>query len=218
MKKSIILFVFSLFALSAGAQIPGAGIVTKKLPKPLFGIKVGGNFNELSTSASALAKAYKPSFLPGVFVGLRKGDWGLRLEAIINTAKYDYTFKDINNNPLTSGTFSNVYLDLPLMLEHKLWWRLWVQGGLQFSQTLSVKSIASGNYQPIKSPSDLFQNNSYSGVLGVEARLPVHLVLGARYILGFTDLKSANLSNAYSNASSAWNARTAQIYVGFRFI
>jgi len=216
MKKIILVFTIfasSLASFSANAQIPGVSKVTKALPKPMLGLKIGGNFNELSTSGSELAQSYKPSFLPGVFAGLRKGSWGLRLEAIINTAKYDYSFSGVSK-----GTFKNVYLDLPLMLEYKLIPRIWGQVGVQFSRTLSVDALASGNTPPINSPSDWFQKNSYSGVIGVEARLPVHLVLGARYILGFTDMNAVSTSNASGAASSAWKARTAQIYLGFRFI
>ncbi len=221
MKKAIL--TLSLFASAVSAtfaQIPGVSKVTKALPKPLVGIKIGGNFNQLSTSASALAQNYKPSFLPGAFVGLRKGSWGIRVEGIINFAKYDYSFQSVSNNSLTNGTFSNVYLDIPVLLEYKIISRIWAQAGLQFSRTLSVKSVASGNEPALADPKSYFQPNAYSGVVGLEARLPVHLVLGARYILGFTDLNAMNtsVSNDYTNASGAWKARTAQIYVGFRFI
>ena len=219
-KKIALSFLFgaTLLSCSVFGQIPVVSKVTKKLPKPLLGLKIGGNFNELSTSGTALAKAYKPSFLPGVFAGLRKGNWGLRVEGIINFAKYDYSFTSVTNNSLTNGTFSNIYLDIPVMIEYKVISRIWAQGGLQFSKTLSVKSIADANYSSLSSPSDYFQKNSYSGVLGLEARLPVHIIFGARYILGFTDLTTDNVKNSFSNAKSAWNARTAQIYVGFRFI
>ena len=218
------LFATSLIAIGlcitqiASAQIPVVSKAVKALPKPILGLKVGGNFNKLSTSGSELANDYKPSFLPGVFAGLEKGDWGIRVEGIINFAKYDYTFKDVNNNPLTSGTFKNIYLDIPIMLEYKVIHRVWLQGGIQFSRTLSVSSVGNGNYAALSNPKDYFQTNSYSGVLGAELRLPVHLVLGARYILGFTDLTTGSVSSQFSNAKTAWTARTAQIYVGFRFL
>ena len=220
-KSSLVIAVLTLsviFNFAAYAQIPVVGKAVKALPKPIFGLKVGGNFNKLSTSGSELANNYKPSFLPGVFAGLEKGSWGIRVEAIINFAKYDYTFKDINNNPLTSGTFSNIYLDIPLMLEYKIIPRVWLQGGLQFSRTLSVKSVGSGNYSSLSNPKDYFQPNSYSGVVGAEVRLPVHLVFGARYILGFTDMTTSNVSQQFANAKSAWNARTGQLYLGFRLL
>ena len=207
-------------AATTMAQIPGVSAVTNKLPKPVVGVKIGGNFNQLSTSASALGQNYKPSFLPGVFVGLRKGSWGIRVEGIINFAKYDYSFQSVTNNSLTNGTFNNIYLDIPVLLEYKIISRIWAQAGLQFSRTLSVKSVATGNEPALANPSSYFQPNAYSGVVGLEARLPVHLVFGARYVLGFTDLNamSTSLSNDYTNASGAWKARTAQLYVGFRFI
>ena len=163
-----------LGCVPAQAQIPGAGMVTKHLPKPVFGIKVGGNFNKLSTSGSELSKDYKPSFLPGLFGSLRKNNWGVRVETVINFAKYKYSFNSVTNNSLTNGTFSNVYLDIPIMLEYRLINRIWLQGGLQFSRTLSVKSVADGNYPPLPhAAKDFFQDNSYSGVVGAEARLPL---------------------------------------------
>ena len=107
---------------------------------------------------------------------------------------------------------------MPLLLEYKLISRIWAQAGVQFSRTLSVDAVASGNTPPVNSASDLFQKNSYSGVIGAEVRLPVHFILGARYILGFTDMNALSASSSSSAASSSWKARTAQIYVGFRFI
>lgn len=222
MKKQLLtLAIFSLGLFSnqaANAQIPVVSKAAKALPKPILGLKLGGNFNKLSTSGSELAQNYKPSFLPGAFAGLEKGSWGVRVEAIMNFAKYDYTFKDLNNNPLTSGTFKNIYLDIPVMVEYKVIPRVWLQGGIQFSRTLSVKSLASGTYPTVPNAKDLFQPNSYSGVVGAEVRLPVHLVFGARYILGFTDMTTQDLKTAFPSAKNAWNARTGQLYLGFRFL
>ena len=150
----------------AQAQIPVVSKAAKALPKPILGLKIGGNFNKLSTSGSELAQSYKPSFLPGAFAGLEKGSWGVRVEANINFAKYTYSFTSVSNNSLTNGTFKNVYLDIPIMLEYKVIPRVWLQGGIQFSKTLSVKSIADNNYSSLTDPKQYFQPNSYSGVVG----------------------------------------------------
>ncbi len=193
-----------LFSNSIFAQIPGVSTVTKLVPEPIFGIKVGANFNELSTSATDMVQNYKAGISPGIFGGLRKGKWGVRAEVLVNFANYDYTV-----NGVKAGTFNNLYLDIPVMLEYKLFWRLWAQGGLQFSRTLNSSTTSSS----ITNPNDYFQKNSYSGVLGAELRLPVHLTFGARYVLGFTDLNTGT-----TGATSAWKARTAQVYLGFRFL
>jgi Outer membrane protein beta-barrel domain len=206
-KLSRLLAGLCLLAGTANAQLPIPGM--GKLPSPIVGIKVGANFNELSTSGSELAQSYTPSFLPGVFAGLHKGKWGARIEAMINFASYKYSL-----GALGDGTFNNIYLQIPVLIEYKALPRIWVHAGIQFDRTLFVQSAADGNFAALTNPGDYFKLNSYSGIVGAEARLPFHFIVGARYILGFTDIHNASLAGA----SNAWNTRTGQIYVGFRFL
>jgi hypothetical protein len=65
----------------------------------------------------------------------------------------------------------------------------------------------------------MFTSGEFSAVLGVEGKLPYHLVVGGRYIYGLSNI---NNHSAISNGTSiisdeAWYNRSAQIYVGYTF-
>ncbi len=207
MKHKLLLTALSatlLFANQANAQIPGVSKVTKALPKVDLGIKVGGNFNQLA--GTGFKKAYQPGIVGGVFVGVRKGKMGVRAEGLVSSAKYTYTY-----TATTDGTFKNIYLDIPLLFEYKIIPRLWAQVGPQFSNVISVS--ADPNPPAGTDPKSYFKS-SFSGVLGLEAKLPAHLVVGARYILGITDVNDVS----FGTAGGSWKTRTIQAYVGFRFL
>jgi len=207
MIRTILLAAFTAalsFSNNCNAQIPGVSKVTKALPKVDLGIKLGGNFNQLNGGSAK--SAYQPGVVGGVFFGLREGKWGGRIEGLVSSAKYTYSYSSTQD-----GTFKNIYLDVPLLLEHKLISRLWVQLGPQFSDVISVS--ATPNPPPGTDAKSYFKS-SFAGVLGLEARLPVHFVVGARYILGVTNVND----ESFSAAGGSWKARTIQAYIGFRFL
>ena len=52
-RKLLFIFVAAiLFANQTQAQIPGVKKVTSVIPKVMFGVKAGANFNELSSSSN----------------------------------------------------------------------------------------------------------------------------------------------------------------------
>jgi hypothetical protein len=204
MKRTLLFAAFSanLFVSSVAHAQPGVGTVTKFVPKPMLGIKVGADFNQLSAGEN-FKQAYKPGILVGAFGGVRWKKVGIRVEAMINSAKYDYSVSGAQD-----GSFKNLYLDIPVLFEYKLIPRIWLQVGPQYSEVLSVKN------PDLPSPKDFFKSSDFSGVIGLEARLPLHLVAGARYILGITDIRNQN----FNSASDSWNTRTIQLYAGIRFL
>jgi opacity protein-like surface antigen len=207
MKRSLLLTVLTaalLYSASTQAQIPGVSKVTQALPKVDLGIKVGANFNQLS--GNDFKQAYQPGIVAGAFVGLRKGKIGVRVEGLISSAKYTYAISSTKD-----GTFKNVYLDIPVLFEYKLVSRLWAQIGPQFSNTLSVTQDPA---PPSGTDPKSYFKSSFAGVLGLEAKLPVHITVGARYILGMTDIHN----ESFTGTSGAWKARTIQAYIGFRFL
>ena len=202
MKRTLLLTVLSatlLISSVANAQ-PVVGEVTKFIPKPVLGIKLGANFNQLS--GSDFQKAYKPGILAGAFGGVEWKKFGFRVEAMVNSAKYDFSYTGTQD-----GSFKNLYLDIPVLFELKVIPRLWLQIGPQYSDIMSVKN------PDVDNPKQYFKSSDVSGVLGLEARLPLHFVVGARYILGFS-----NINQSVSGYSETWNTRTIQLYVGFRFL
>src|SRR5579871_1023130 len=96
------------FSNNCNAQIPGVSKVTKALPKVDFGVKLGGNFNQLD--GSSFKSAYQPGFVTGLFLGLRKGKWGGRIEGLLSSAKYTYSYTATQD-----GTFKNLYFDVPVL-------------------------------------------------------------------------------------------------------
>jgi hypothetical protein len=187
-----------LFANGAMAQIPGVSMVTKALPKVSVGIKLGANFQQIS--GSGWEKTYKPGIVGGAFVGVTKNKIGIQLEALVKSVTF-------NSNDNISPSINGVYLDVPLLLEYKLIPRLWLQLGPQFSELLSAKESGTD----VKKD---FNSSDFAGVLGLEARLPLHLTVSARYILGFTNINNESVTGT----TDAWNNRTIQLSVGLRFL
>ena len=203
MKKTLKLTALSLLLILSGqafGQVPVVSKVTKALPKVTLGIKAGANFQSLS--GSEWTSTYKPGILGGAFVGVYKGHWGVQVEGLIKSARFDFN----NSN---DAYVKSVSLDVPVLLEYKIVKRLWVQAGPQFTSVLSQSDY---NTQGVK---NYLKSSDISGVVGLEVKLPLHLTIGARYILGFEDV---NNHPSGSTATDAWRNRYAQLYIGFRFL
>ena len=202
MKRTLLLTALSaalLFSNQSKAQVP---IVSKVLPKVTVGIKVGANFQQLN--GDAWNNAYKAGFTGGAFVGVTKNKFGVQVEALISSAKFDV--KNASSAPGATTNVSTLNLNVPVLLEYKLVPRLWVQLGPQFSDLLSAKD---NNSTDVKSN---FKTTDFAGVLGLQAILPLHLTISARYIFGFT-----NVDNV-PKATATWNNRSIQLALGFRFL
>lgn len=200
MKRTLLLTALStalLFSNRTEAQIPGVSKVTKALPKVNVGVKVGLNMQQLS-GAPSFKSDYKPGIVGGAFVSVRKNKIGVRLEGLVKTARIDVA-------PPSTGHINTLALDVPVLFEYKLISRLWLQVGPQFTDIISAKDQNSNDVK------NTFNSSDISGVLGLEALLPLHLTVGARYILGFTDMNKSGLGDS-------WKNRSIQVSVGFRFL
>jgi hypothetical protein len=208
MKRTLLLTVLSAALLLSNrteAQIP---VVSKVLPKVTLGLKVGANFQELSSN-STFQNSYKGGVVGGAFVGVTKKNWGVQVEGLVKTVKYAVSdvLKSQGQNDVNT-----VYIDVPVLLEYKLVPRLWVQLGPQFSDLLSAKSSSTD----VKSS---FKTSDFSGLLGLQAILPMHFIVGARYVLGFSNIYNGNSTGGYiGSANQTWENRSFQIYVGWRFL
>jgi hypothetical protein len=200
MKQSLTLFLSFLFIVLLNINA-NAG-PTPTLPSIDLGIKAGANFANLS--GSEWEKSMQPGFTGGAFVGLRVKKLGVQVEALINSAKY-------NGADLLSGTdFKTTNLDIPILLQYKIIPMLWLQIGPQYSTVLSASTTGGSFSGDAKS---VF-NSSFNGVLGLELKLPVKFNVGVRYILGFSNVNN----ESYTSFSSAWQQRSIQLYLGFRFL
>jgi len=201
MKRTFLLsamFASLLFSTTTHAQIPGVSTVTKALPKVTVGIKLGANLQKVNGGAG-YETSLKGGIVGGAFASVRKNKIGVRLEALVKTAKIDVTAAGSS-----AGHINMIAMDVPLLFEYRLIPRLWLQVGPQFTSLISAKDKNSNDVKTA------FNTSDFSGVAGLEVILPVHLTLSARYIYGFTNINNIG--------SATVNNRGLQIALGFRFL
>ena len=173
------------------------------------GVKIGANFTQLG--GDSWVNTYQPGIHGGVILGVRKHKVGVQVEALISTAHYSTQglFDSVKK-----GDFRATYFDIPVMFEYrviggKLLPKVWVMAGPQFSNVMSIKTLNdfAGDAK------STFKSGYFAGVVGVEIRY-MKFTLGGRYVLGLTSINNENVAAA----KGAWNSRTGQVYLGFRFI
>lgn len=211
MKKYVLLL--SLIALLlpaiAGAQLP---------PKPNIdlGVKVGANFAQLR--GDSWESGYKTNYLAGIFTGLRFKKFGVQVEGFFSQTKYRTVGKSFYRDypsvqyrqpvdSTQSGNFGVGYINIPVLLQFKVLPMLWVQAGPQYSGIVSVRDAD----DLVQDSKDLFRNNDFCGVVGLEAKLPVKVVIGARYVFGLSSINN-------TSTSGAWQQNTIQLHVGLSFL
>ncbi len=129
----------------------------------------------------------------------------MRAEILASAARY--TSKSLTDSAGNKGDFRATYLNIPLLFEYRIIPDLVLLLGPQYSNMLSINSVDgfSGN---VKS---LFKQSEFSGILGLEWKLPKHFLVGGRYIYGFTDMNN----EAVSFSTDAWRNSTIQLYAGY---
>lgn len=183
------------------------------MPNIDLGIKLGANFDKLA--GSTWESGYKTGFLGGAFAGLRASKFGVQIEGFFSQTKYVTSVYKIAPSLVSNaadsarkGNFRAGYFNIPVLAQVKLLPMLWLQAGPQYSGLISVKDVDGF----VKDAKGLFKGGTVSGVLGLELKTPVHLNVGARYILGFSDM------NNTAAVSGAWQNRTIQLHVGYSFL
>ncbi len=204
MKRVILSAITAICLLANGAQAQQVTPV-----KCDVGVKLGANFAQLG--GDHWEQSYQPGILAGAIVGVRKHKIGLQVEFLLNTAHY--TTKDLVDS-VRKGDFRATYFDIPVMLEYRVLGskalpKVWLMGGVQFSNLMSIKSL--NDYAgDVKST---FNSGNVAGVLGLEVRY-MKFTLGGRYLLGFTNVNNEDVSTI----KQSWSSRSGQVYLGFRFI
>ncbi|MGN6566611.1 MAG: porin family protein [Flavipsychrobacter sp.] len=212
MRLRTLLFVFITLISPAfvWAQEKGPSI-----PKIDLAIKLGANIAKLS--GDTWDNGYKAGFLGGVAVGLREHRIGVQVEAFFSQTSYTVSghnfydaYSGFYNNLADStknGSFKVTYLSIPVLFQLKLIPLLWLQVGPQYSGVVSVKDADN----LVHDAKGLFKSGDLSGVIGLELKLPLHLNIGARYILGLSSLNNTDVSGA-------WQQRTVQVHVAYAFL
>ncbi|MCD6012551.1 MAG: hypothetical protein K0Q79_2413 [Flavipsychrobacter sp.] len=199
MKYITLLFTAALLSFFTYAQ----PVVGKMLPKFTIGIKAGLNMQQVSGNFAD--NAYSSGIVGGIFAGVSKNKIGVQAEGLVRSAKVAYTVPTAATAP--TFTVNTVSLDIPVLFQYKIFWRIWAQAGPQFSTLISAKQ----NSTDVKNN---FNTTNFAGVLGLQANLPFRLSVGARYVLGVT-----NINNESKSAiKGAWNERCIQLSLGFRFL
>jgi hypothetical protein len=215
MKKTLLSFIAVVLLT------PLVGISQIKPPKPNIdlGIKAGANFAQLK--GKSWDDGYKASFLGGVFGGVRIKKVGVQVEAFFSQTKYTTTgkkFYDIYHtdpgvvfNPIIDSakenSFNVGYINIPILFQYNVLPMLWVQLGPQYSGIVTVNDPD----ELVQDSKALFKNGSFSGVVGLEAKLPFKLVVGARYVFGLSSINNTTVSGA-------WQQNVIQGYLGFSFL
>lgn len=178
------------------------------------GIKLGANLAKLN--GQSWDGGYKTNLLGGVFLRLHNGRFGVQAEGFYSQSEYT-TGKDFNRiypqylqagkDSLSRGSFKVSYFNIPLMVQLKILNRVWMQLGAQYSGVVSVKDKDAF----VKDAEGLFDQGDFSAVGGLWIDLPLHLNMGARYVMGFSDLNNIN----QSAASESWKQRNVQVHLGW---
>lgn len=204
--KKFLLLICAFLPILAFAQ-PGPLDVS-------LGIKGGMNFTRMA--GSTWTGGYRSGVLAGAFgsVGVKK--IGGQIEGLIGTTTFtgkgsSFYADSLLLNPLdssSSGSFSAVYLHIPVLLNLKLFGNASIQLGPQFSTLLSSKDKDGVLNVPTTS---IFNTSDFAGVVGIQLKLPAKLNAGIRYTFGLTD------QNLKSTGES-WKLGSIQIHLGFSFL
>ncbi len=195
--------------------LPSALSAQKVLPFSIdLGIKAGANFNTIH--GDKWNSGYKTSLLGGIFAGIHAKRVGVVAEGLFTQTRYT-TGKDFHtlyhthyNNigdSLKNGSFRLNQLNIPILLQVKLFPMIWLQLGPQFSTIVSVKD----GDALLKDAAGIFKNGDIGGAAGLEVKLPLGLRVNGRYVFGFTDVNNTTIADS-------WKQRSIQLSVGYSFL
>jgi len=219
-KKLLFIAAIACMPAMAHAQV-GAAVNSVSPVKIGLGIKAGANFQRLQ--GETWGDATRAGYFGGLFLNATFKKYGVSGEVLFSQTSFNttgaklyvaqkaggttnYTVVDTTGK---EGSFAVTTVSVPILFNLKVVNNLWLQVGPQYSMVVGVKDKDG----LVKDANDLFKSGDISGVLGAHLNLPLNLSVGARYIMGFSDVNGGNTS-----ASEAWRNRSAQIYVGYSFL
>ena len=174
------------------------------LTKVHYGLKIGANFNQIGGD-STFKKDYTPGFAAGGFIASERKRLGIRAEVMVSSARYNIKNDSSNND----AYFSVLYADINALLEFAIIPKvLWIQAGPQFSSFITVSQHPEGKLEA----HNRFSSSDFSAVGGLEARFAKHFSVGARYVYGFSDLRS---DISINSTSQEWKTNSIHIYAGY---
>jgi len=165
------------------------------------GIKAGANFaNVKFEDAADVTTNSITNFHFGGYLNLNLSDkFGITPEVLFST----------QGSELDGGDFGNLKLDMtyiaiPVMLKYKPISLLFIEAGPQFSFLTKAEISAGTDVEDIK---DQLTSNDFGLAFGAGVNLPLGFNVGARYVLGFSNINDVS-SESIKNT-------TFQLYVGW---
>lgn len=187
-----------------------------------LGLKVGANFSNIN--GKYWESGYKANFLGGLFLAVNGGKLGVNLEGLFSQSTYvtgdrfNEIYKDAfqtGKDSIKGGSFKVNHLSIPVLLNIKLFSRATIQLGPQFSGVASVQD----KDELFKDAKGLFKS-SFDGVIGVQLNLPAHLNIGARYIIGLSNINDGDgqTNTGGTTIDDAWKQRSLQLHIGYSIL
>ncbi|MBZ0097810.1 MAG: PorT family protein, partial [Taibaiella sp.] len=190
--KKFLLLVCAFLPIMAFAQ-----------PGPLeidLGIKAGMNFTRMA--GKTWSGGYRSGVLGGAFASLGVKKIGAQAEVLVATTSFTgngSSFKSAGllltpNDSTSTGSFSATYLNIPVLLNLKLFGNAMIQLGPQFVAPLSLKDKDGVLNQPA---TNIFNTSDIAGVVGLQLNLPLKLNAGVRYTFGLTDQNVSSVGESW---------------------
>lgn len=163
-----------------------------------FGVKGGANISTISQEKGWGDKNSKVGFYAGAYMNAPVNAlFSIQPELIYNNMGVKYT----NGN--TSHTLNLNYLSMPIMFQFELIPKFYVEGGPQFGVLVGNKNkYQSDSKTIIEKDKDAYNQLDLSGGIGLGFKFN-NMAIGARYIIGFTDIKK--------NGSTSWKNSDKQL-------
>ena len=190
------LFTTALAAVICSASAHAQLGVTKKIVPVSLGVKLGVNMQQ--TIGNNIGTAFESGIVGGAFVSVAKKKKGIRVEALVKSAKIE--------GSTTAIAYKTLCLDVPVLFEYAPIKRLKLHVGPQLTTVLSATRNGT------EAKSDL-ASMDIAAAAGLEVNLPLKLTVGARFIKGF-----ANMNKTGVPGTGTWRSNTLQFSVGYRFI
>lgn len=212
MSKKLCLAIVGLCFPAMSFAQPVVGAVANASPVKFdLGIKLGANFSRLQ--GSIWDDTYRTGFVGGAFGGVHFKKFGVSAELLYSRVKFTYKPSTLSGslftNPADSAkanTYAVTSLSIPVLLGVKLVGPLWFQVGPQYNGIINIGDENGF----LKDVNTVFKSGDISGVLGLWLNVS-KLNVGARYIIGFSDMNNTSFGDS-------WKNRSIQLHIGYSFL
>ncbi len=179
------------------------------------GPKLGLNLSKLD--GANWDGGYKTNLLGGAWLSVHGERFGAQIEGLFSQTTYvtGNSFDSVyhqyiaaGKDSIKNGRFMLSYFNIPVMGQVRILSRVWLQLGVQYSGVVSVKDKDAF----VKDAESLFSSGSFAGVGGLWIDVSRHLNMGARYVVGLS-----NMNEQYDKIAESWKQRNIQIHIGYSF-